>query len=192
MTRTASLTAALSRRVRGFTLVELMIVVAIIGVLSAVAIPSFMKYIRRSKTTEASMNLRKMYDSSVTYYEAEHADSAGSIVTKQFPSAKTWTPTQGQCCLETGRKCTPPNHINDWTHAVWQALNFSIDDPFYYSYQTVATVGTGSAIGDRYDLEGSGDLNCNGTYSLFRRSANVDSNYGIRGGSGLYILNELE
>jgi type IV pilus assembly protein PilA len=52
----------------GFTLVELMVVVAIIGVLSAVAIPNFKKYQAKSKTSEAKLQLSAMYTAQQSFY----------------------------------------------------------------------------------------------------------------------------
>jgi len=52
----------------GFTLVELMIVVAIIGVLSAVAVPNFKKYQAKAKTSEAKIQLSAAYTAEQAFY----------------------------------------------------------------------------------------------------------------------------
>ncbi len=53
---------------RGFSLTELMIVVAIIGILATIAIPNFLKYQARAKQTEAKSNLVALHTAEISYF----------------------------------------------------------------------------------------------------------------------------
>lgn len=62
----------------GFTLIELMIVVALIGILSAIAIPGYKNYQARSRRTEAYLNLSALVRTEDAYY-AEHQAYVGMV-----------------------------------------------------------------------------------------------------------------
>ena len=61
------------RKNRGFTLIELMIVVAIVGILAILAIFGVRKYLANAKTAEASNTLGELNNANVQAYERENA-----------------------------------------------------------------------------------------------------------------------
>ncbi|MEO8806009.1 MAG: type IV pilin protein [Burkholderiaceae bacterium] len=79
------------RRNKGFTLIELMIVVAIIAILSAIAIPSYSDYVRRSKITDAVATLAGMRVKMEQYFQDNRtyvgACTAGTVATLPPASA---------------------------------------------------------------------------------------------------------
>lgn len=178
------------RNSKGFTLIEIMIVVAIIGILAVVAVPAFMKYIRRSKTVEASNNIKKLYDSSIAYYEAEHASIAQVILPRQFPDPAAEAPGINPCCGQTGDKCDPATAAPSWKNSpTWNALNFSVDDPFYFWYK-YDSGGVDKA--SNFSAWAFGNLDCDPNFSTFMRGGHIDANNNPTGGAGLFTKNEIE
>ncbi len=62
---------------KGFTLIELMIVIAIIGILAAIAIPQFSQYRKRGYNTSAKADLKNAYTAAQTFF----GDSPGQSTT---------------------------------------------------------------------------------------------------------------
>ena len=162
---------------RGFTLIELMIVVAIVGILATVAIPAFMDYVKRSKRSEAVLQLNKIGKNAKRTYGENASYPTG-------PAGPTPArPGTGGCCGGTGAK---PNHCAAnpaaWT-GPWKELDFEIDEDslFIYSYNGAAQSYTATAIGDldcdgtevTYTLNGAA-VNGNPTYSLSEPAPNAD------------------
>ncbi len=117
------------RNRKGFTLIELMIVVAIIGILAAIAIPNFLRFQAKSKQSEAKELLSTVYTAEQAYFAEQN--TYGSLSNAGFtPSAtpKYYTNITSQFTFTGGTSFTGTTSANidgDATTDVWTVTEAS-------------------------------------------------------------------
>jgi type IV pilus assembly protein PilA len=155
---------------RAFTLVELMAVVAIVGILAALALVGFRRYLNAAKSSEAVT----MIGAIKSAQEAYRAETLTYLTVST--NLKTYYP-----------KAAPTNVKTAWGGAgdgaaLWRQLNVSVDGPVMYGYAVVAGgPGQNPPVGDLeteskptfadtpfepwYMIQAKGDTNGNGVFA---------------------------
>jgi type IV pilus assembly protein PilA len=178
----------LLKKKTGFTLVELMIVVAIMGILAALAIPAFIGYVRRSKTAEATDNLNKMFKSAAGYY-AQPFSGQGSDNT-----------LEGHCTVASaGAEPATPGEkkqaFNQANQANFKAMGFTIADAVYYSYSMTSAGGqcdNAKSTAALYTAQANGNLDGDAETSLFQLAIGSNADNELFHGRGFYVVNDTE
>jgi len=179
----------MGKSARGFTLIEVMVAVAIIGILATLAIPAFISYMARSKTAEASQNVDQLYKLGAVYY------------TRDLSGQGVNSGVTGHCIVDSaGRTPDVPGNAKqplDLTAAddpELYALRFTVADLVYFSYgETSGGGGCGkSSNSPLYTFFANGDLDGDGTWSTFELAAGSNGSNEFFHARGIYIKDEAE
>ena len=195
------------------------VLAAFAGMGAAVAIPAFTKYTRRSKTSEARVQIAKMFDGASAYFNEEHVErgavavlgAGGELAAMAAHKCPNDGKTKGEtgitpplsvdCNAGPGGRCVPveggsgrPGYydLRLWAdNDAWNGLNFQQEQAHYFHYN-FKWENTGTGFGQcQFTAQAFGDLDGDGIFSTFERSGAADEN-GVNAAAGLYIDNEVE
>jgi hypothetical protein len=128
------------------------------GMMAAIAIPAFMKYVRRAKTVEAQMNVRRVAEA-----VAMRLAEGGATI-----ADTGWAPSGSACEHPGGRY---PHGAGAFDSDAWRALGLGAVDVSFYQLRV-------HPEGDEVVVEARGDLDCDGDFARFERRVRRDGTIG--------------
>jgi prepilin-type N-terminal cleavage/methylation domain-containing protein len=167
----------MTKRQAGFTLIELMIVVAILGVLATIAIPGFLEYMKRARSAEVGEQLTAIGKKQKSLFAENTGFTQGTAAA--LPVNTTPLAPGKDCCGGKGGgggvagstvngKCTG-NAAAFHADAVWKAMDFSIDEESSFIYDYTSTGMTS------FVAHAKGDTDCDGVEAVYTLTGTLDA-----------------
>jgi type IV pilus assembly protein PilA len=179
-------------RARGFTLVELMIVVVIVGVLAVLAIYGVRKYVATAKSAEARNAVGQIARDAATAFERNSmqnvvlSKNTTAVVTRALCASASVTVPASITAVKGTKYQSNQAPGADWTadeadNRGFACLKFVMTAPQYYMYNYVSDGNvTAPIVGTNFTAMANGDVNDNGTLSTFEL-------FGAVSGQNLYL-----